>query len=94
MKNKKLNSIIEAQSSGSHIFPNGTLSPNSGLYGKQNNNWLVVGASGSYKTRGVVLPNVLSGGGGSSMIISDTKGMLYDTCAPRLRGLGYKAVLK
>ena len=40
-----------------------------------NNNVLVVGTSGSGKTRGIVIPNILQASG--SYIITDPKGNLY-----------------
>ena len=53
-----------------------------------NNNVLVFGPSGSGKTRHYVRPNVLNAHG--SMIISDTKGSLYDELGPVLKRRGYR----
>ena len=55
---------------------------------KLNNNVLVVGASGSGKTRGIVSPNILLATG--SYIISDPKGNLYHKYEQYLRSMGYE----
>ena len=52
-----------------------------------NNNVLVVGASGTGKSRSVVSPNILQAVG--SYIISDPKGVLYKQYAEYLRSCGY-----
>lgn len=54
---------------------------------KLNNNVLVVGASGSGKTRGIVSPNILMATG--SYIISDPKGNLYRKYGKYLESMGY-----
>ena len=48
-----------------------------------NNNDLIIGVSGSGKTRGYVLPNILLGN--ESMIIGDTKGNLLKQSEKQLR---------
>lgn len=53
-----------------------------------NNNTLIVGASGTGKTRGVVIPNLLQASG--SYIISDPKGMLYREYGDYMRSEGYR----
>ena len=55
---------------------------------------LVIGSSGSGKTRGVVKPlvNILSKHG-ESMILTDPKGELYASSAERLKDLGYKVIV-
>ncbi len=55
---------------------------------KVNNNVLVVGAAGSGKTRGLVIPNILQATG--SYIISDPKGQLYKDYAHYLQDKGYR----
>ena len=55
---------------------------------QMNNNVLVVGTSGSGKTRSVVTPNILEATG--SYIISDPKGSLYKRYAKYLQNKGYK----
>lgn len=54
---------------------------------KVNNNVLVVGAAGSGKTRGLVIPNILQASG--SYVISDPKGQLYREYGPYLKQRGY-----
>lgn len=53
-----------------------------------NNNVLVVGTSGSGKTRGIVSPNILQASG--SYIIVDPKGNLYRQYGAYLRRCGYQ----
>lgn len=54
---------------------------------------LVVGASGSKKTRALVLPAIkVLGYAGESMIINDPKGELYNRTAGELRDLGYNII--
>ncbi len=53
-----------------------------------NNNVLVVGTSGSGKTRSIVTPNLLQAVG--SYVVSDPKGSLYDKYGDYLRKQGYK----
>ena len=52
-----------------------------------NNNDLIIGVSGSGKTRGYVLPNILLGN--ESMIIGDTKGNLLKQSEKQLREKGF-----
>lgn len=53
-----------------------------------NNNVLVVGTSGSGKTRGIVSPNILQASG--SYVIVDPKGNLYRQYSAYLRRRGYQ----
>lgn len=53
-----------------------------------NNNTLLIGASGSGKTRGYVIPNIRQAK--ESLIITDPKGNLYDKLAPELAAKGYE----
>ena len=55
---------------------------------KLNANTFVVGPSGSGKTRGHLMPNVLEMG--SSYLVVDVKGDLFDTLGPILRNHGYR----
>ncbi|MCM1101012.1 MAG: type IV secretory system conjugative DNA transfer family protein [Acetatifactor muris] len=52
-----------------------------------NNNVLVVGASGTGKTRSIVTPNLLQAVG--SYVVSDPKGTLYDEYGDYLEAKGY-----
>lgn len=55
---------------------------------------LVYGATGSLKTRSIVMPAIkLLGYAGESMIINDSKGELYDRLAAELQELGYNIVV-
>ena len=53
-----------------------------------NNHSLVVGTSGSGKTRKIVIPNILLAEG--SYLVSDPKGNLYKQLAPYLESKGYQ----
>lgn len=53
-----------------------------------NNNVLVIGASGSGKSRGLVSPNLLEASG--SYLVSDPKGALYRKYGDYLRSRGYQ----
>ena len=55
-----------------------------------NNNDIIVGTSGSYKTRGYVIPNILQCS--ESMIIADTKGHLRKMLAGFLKKQGYEVL--
>ena len=59
--------------------------------GKRNNNCIVVGASGTSKTRSFVIPNILEATG--SYVISDPKGSLYKDYHKHLKDRGYKVYL-
>lgn len=54
---------------------------------KLNNNTLIVGASGTGKTRSVVIPNLLQASG--SYIICDPKGVLYEKYGEYMKKQGY-----
>ena len=55
---------------------------------------LVYGATGSLKTRSIVMPTIkLLGQAGESMIINDAKGELYNRLAGELQELGYNIVV-
>ncbi len=55
---------------------------------KLNNNVLVVGASGSGKTRSIVTPNLLQANG--SYILTDPKGNLYEKYGDYMKSQGYE----
>ncbi|MGN0655827.1 MAG: VirD4-like conjugal transfer protein, CD1115 family [Ruminiclostridium sp.] len=72
------------------VLPNGELFSLNGLETKLNNNVIVMGASGSGKTRSVVIPNLLAATG--SYIVTDPKGRLYSCYADYMRGQGYNVI--
>lgn len=55
---------------------------------KENRNTLVVGSPGTGKTRGHVIPGIISGD--SSMIVLDPKGEVYDMTADLMRIRGFR----
>lgn len=57
------------------------------------NHTLVIGATGSKKTRSIVMPTIkVLGYAGESMIINDPKGEIYQRMAGELRELEYKII--
>ena len=56
-----------------------------------NNNDLIIGPSGAGKTRGYVMPNLLQCS--ESMVVADTKGMLYREMGASLERRGYRVLL-
>ena len=92
MPNKSKN-LLNARRNGDYILPNGELEKNTRYTGGRNSNITVLGASGTGKTYGYIAPTVLSGSGGSSMIISDTKGTLHGLCKEPLEEMGYDVIL-
>lgn len=54
---------------------------------------MVVGGTGSKKTRDVIAPLILNNANGNSMIISDVKGDLYKLTSKYLRKMGYRIVV-
>lgn len=57
------------------------------------NHTLVIGATGSKKTRSIVMPTIkVLGYAGESMIINDPKGEIYQRMAGELRDLEYKII--
>lgn len=73
---------------GETILTQGISVPYDNVCGGRNDNVLVVGGTGTGKTRSVVRPNLLQATG--SYIVSDPKGNLYDLYAPYLRAKGYR----
>lgn len=82
--------IISAHSSGSMIMPNGRLYSMDGVSTRLNNNVMIMGTSGSGKTRGVVIPNLLSAVG--SYIVTDPKGNLHKKYGSYMKSKGYRVV--
>ena len=56
-----------------------------------NNNDLIIGSTGSGKTRHYVKPNILSAS--ESLVITDPKGTLHEEMGPALRDAGYDVLL-
>ena len=73
--------------SGKLIIADGISYSLNDLKTKLNNNCLIVGASGTGKTRGIVIPNILECEG--SYIVSDPKGELYRKYSMYLQDHGY-----
>ncbi len=91
--NAKLNpNLLNARRSGDYIYPNGKIMKNTGRAGRRNCNTLVVGSAGTGKTYGMTIEEILSGAGGASMVVADTKGMLYESCAAELEKMGFKVL--
>lgn len=76
---------------GTTIIADGISQPLDDFETKRNNNFLIVGASGTSKTRSFVIPNVLEATG--SYIISDPKGYIYDTYSDYMKDKGYEVFL-
>lgn len=93
MNNDFRYNILRARETGELILPNGELEQNTLYTGGRNTNFLAVGSSGSGKTFGWVIPMISSGAGGASMVISDTKGMLYEQLKDRLEDMGYSVIM-
>ena len=55
-----------------------------------NNNDLIIGPSGAGKTRGYVRPNLRLGN--ESMVVADTKGVLYSELKEELEEKGYEVL--
>ena len=87
MINNKKYSIRVARANGHTVLPNGITVPYARFTGGHNDNIVAIGGSGSGKTRGIAEANIISGVG--SMIISDTKGTLYNKYSEKLKKLGY-----
>lgn len=93
MNNDYKCNILKAQRTGDFILPNGELEPNTLYTGGRNTNFIAVGSSGSGKTLGWVMPMIASGAGGASMVVSDTKGALYERFNEPLEKMGYRVVM-
>ena len=80
--------IDRAHRNNCMILPNGRLYSMNDFETRLNNNVIIMGASGACKTRGAVIPNLLSANG--SYIVTDTKGNLYKKYGGYLKAQGYK----
>ena len=72
------------------VIAHGIYKDNNSWLTQINNNDLIIGASGSGKTRGYVIPNIALSN--HSMIISDTKGNLHNLFKDYLEQEGYKVM--
>lgn len=84
MKNLTNNSMYRSMAQGYQA-------PNDDIGSGFNNNDLVIGGSGTGKTGGYVVPNLLNPYG--NIIVSDTKGRLYKQTADYLREMGYEVMM-
>lgn len=82
--------ICDASTDKLYILPNGETFDLDPMKTRLNNNVMVIGGSGSSKTRGVVIPNTLAATG--SYIISDPKGSLYRKYHNYMQKRGYKVI--
>lgn len=82
--------ICDASTDKLYILPNGETFELDCKKTRLNNNVMVIGGSGSSKTRSVVTPNTLSATG--SYIISDPKGSLYRKYSNYMRKRGYTVI--
>ena len=82
------NHIDKAHRTGAGILPNGTLFDLDSFRTRRNNNIIILGTSGSGKTRSYVIPNLLAAVG--SYIVADPKGNLYAQYADYMRARGYQ----
>ena len=81
--------IYEANRKKCTILPDGSAVPFNSEH-TINDHVNVIGASGSGKTRSIVIPNILAETG--SMVIADMKGNLYRELGRTLRNDGYKVL--
>ena len=72
------------------VIAHGIYKDNNSWLTQINNNDLIIGASGSGKTRGYVIPNIARSN--HSMIIGDTKGNLHNLFKDYLEQEGYKVM--
>ena len=72
------------------ILAEGVSVSNDSLETRLNNNTLLIGTTGSGKTRSYVIPNILASEG--SIVVSDTKGDLYDKLHGQLEAKGYRTM--
>ena len=75
---------------GHRILADGRIISNDTWVTGLNNNDVIIGPSGCGKTRGYVKPNVLQMN--DSMVITDTKGALYQELGPILERHGYRVM--
>lgn len=82
--------ICDASTDKLYILPNGETFDFDPMKTRLNNNVMVIGGSGSSKTRGVVIPNTLAATG--SYIISDPKGSIFRKYSGYMQKRGYNVI--
>ncbi len=84
------NNITLAGKTEGMLLPDGRVVSMDGFKTRVNNNVTVIATSGGGKTRGYIIPNLLSGVG--SYIVSDPKGNLKDKYGDYMASLGYNVI--
>ena len=87
-ENKEENAMAKTNTDNTLIVADGKSFSLDCYETKLNNNVLVVGASGTGKTRNIVIPNLLQASG--SYIVCDPKGVLFKEYGEYMREQGYK----
>lgn len=88
---KPKKSFVSLRNEGERILAQGVCVSNDTFRTGLNNNDLIIGPTGSGKTRYYVKPNLLNAS--ESLVVTDTKGSLYKELGPALREAGYKVLL-
>ena len=89
--NKSQNTKKETNSKETYrILADGIMISNDTTRTHINNNDMIIGPTGSGKTRYYCKPNIMQAN--ESMIITDTKGVLYEEMAYSLEKAGYKVI--
>lgn len=83
--------FVSLRNEGERILAQGVCVSNDTFKTGHNNNDLIIGPTGSGKTRYYVKPNLLNAS--ESLVVTDTKGSLYKEMGPALRKAGYKVLL-
>ena len=83
--------FVSLRNEGERILAQGVCVSNDTFKTGHNNNDLIIGPTGSGKTRYYVKPNLLNAS--ESLVVTDTKGSLYKEMGPALREAGYKVLL-
>lgn len=91
MDDKKKSGRTSLNADTTRILAQGVEVSNDTFATKCNNNDLIIGSTGSGKTRHYVKPNILSAS--ESLVITDPKGSLYEEMGPVLEDMGYDVML-
>ena len=83
--------FVSLRNDGERILAQGEYASNDTFRTGLNNNDLIIGPTGSGKTRYYVKPNLLNAN--ESLVVTDTKGNLYKEMGPALREAGYNVLL-